>query len=150
MSPLARDVFEKFAKDSDLRVTAEPMYSAPRDVLQPPADSEQCFVVTLYAGRSESESIKLVYVSSLSESHAPCVRDVLWWLAADAWALEQANRTIGDWAASYGYAVDDAATKRLFDIHFRQTATLRDLIGPDAFRRLLALYSAEVSLQKST
>ena len=145
---VVRDPFEAFAERSGLRLRAQSIYSAPRDVLHPPSDSEQTFLVTLHKEGQQDKSIALVFLLSMAEERSPGVREVLWWLAADAWALEQSNGRINDWAAGYSYAAD-TATKRLFEIHSRQTAALRELVGPDAFRKLLELYSAEVSPQNS-
>ena len=143
--PAARDPFEAFAERSGLRLRAQSIYSAPRDVLDPPSDSEQHFLVRLEKEGQQEEAIALVFLLPMADARSPGLRDVLWWLAADAWALQQANGRITDWATGYGYPAADKATERLFEIQARQVAALRDLVGPDAFRRLLEVYSSEVS-----
>ena len=147
MSASARDAFEEFAEESRLRITAEPLYSAPRDVLHPPQDAELCFLVTLCSAARDAGAVRVAYFAPLADVRPPGPRDVLWWLAADAWALEEAKGDLASWAAGYGYPVD-AATEQLFEIHTRQATALRDLLGPESCQRLLALYTAQVSVRK--
>jgi hypothetical protein len=147
MSASARDVFVGFAEESRLRITTEPLYSAPRDVLQAPQDVELCFLVTLCGTTREERSVRLAYFAPLSNPSPPGPREVLWWLAADSWALEEAKGNIADWAAGYGYELD-SATEQLFQIHTRQAAALRELLGPENCQRLLALYATEASLSR--
>ena len=142
---VARDPFEAFAERSGLRMRADSVYSAPRDVLHPPADSEQAFLVTLTRKSRPDESLFLVYFLPMTEEQLPGVRDVLWWLAADGWAIEKAENELAPWATGYGYAIDDPATARLFSIHKRQQAELRKLLGDDQHAELLGLYCSEVS-----
>lgn len=72
------------------------------------------------------------------------MRDVLWWLAGDAWAVERARGDREVWAATYGYPPTDAATARLFERHTRQTACLAALLGRSDYARLVALYDADI------
>ena len=73
------------------------------------------------------------------------MRDALWWLAADAWAIERADGDMERWASTYDYPLESAATKRLFERQLRQTSTLRALLCGDQYRQLLELYEGEVS-----
>jgi len=56
------------------------------------------------------------------------VRDALWWLAADAWAIERAEGNMERWASTYDYPAQSAATARLFDRQMRRTKALRALL----------------------
>ena len=145
MSPLQPDPFEGFAGDCGLRMTAEPLYSAPRDVLHPPTESDQQFLVTLRRATIEEPSLRLAFATPLSDRQPPSHRDVLWWLASDAWAIREAGGDLKRWATSLGYPAKDDATARLFDQHARQSAGLEALIGQERFERLLAIYSAEIA-----
>ena len=144
---VARDPFEAFAERSGLRMRAESVYSAPRDVLHPPADSDQAFLVTLNRESRPDDSLSFVYFLPMTEEKLPGVRDVLWWLAADGWAIDKAENDLAAWATGYGYAIDDPATARLFSIHRRQQAALRKLLGDGQHAELLGLYCSEVSSQ---
>lgn len=77
------------------------------------------------------------------------MREVLWWVAGDAWVLERANHDPVDWAATYGYATTDEAVSWLFEQARRQATALAKLLGPADMKRLLALYEAEVGPSRS-
>lgn len=149
MSPTSPDSFQHFAAEYGLRMTSEMLYSAPRDVLHPPAESDQAFLVTLRRNESGRTPVRLVFLTPLSEHKSPTHRDILWWLAADAWALREANGSLEKWAASHGYPSDDSATERRFDEHSRVVDAVRALLGKEGFDQLLALHSAEVSLSEA-
>lgn len=138
------DQFEAFAEHCGLRMEHELLYVAPRDVLHPPSDSDQYFLVTL-SGPAGDLPVRLVYAIPLTDADAPGVRDVLWWLAGDAWALEQTGRILDAWAAHYGYPPADSATRRLFELHVRQATALDALLGPVDYRRLITLYGLQVA-----
>jgi len=145
MSPGSLDQFEDFAAESGLLMTTDRVYSAPRDVLHAPDVSDQCFLITLRARDPESAHLTIVFQTPLTQLEPPAYRDVLWWLAADGWALRESNGILQKWAKAYGYPVDDPATTRLFETHARATAELQSLLGTERYRRLLAIYGAEVS-----
>ena len=149
MSPGSLDQFEDFAAESGLLMTADRVYSAPRDVLHAPDVSEQCFLVTLRTRTPESAPQTIVFQAPLTQLEPPAYRDVLWWLAADGWALRESNGILQKWAKAYGYPVDDPATTRLFETHSRATGELKSILGMERYRRLLALYGAEVSSRGS-
>jgi hypothetical protein len=149
MSPSLPDPFERFAVQCGFRMATEALYAAPRDVLHPPADSDQYFLVTLRppetGGEPGANPLRLVFLAPLADPEPPSCRDVLWWLAADAWAIGQAHGAMLQWAAGYGYPPDDPATARLFEQHAGQAAALEALLGRQNYEQLLALYRAEVS-----
>ena len=145
MSSGSLDPFEDLAAECGLVMTAETVYSAPRDVVHAPDVSDQCFLVTLRTPAPESSPLTIVFQAPLTQLEPPAHRDVLWWLAADGWALHEANGILQKWAKAYGYPVDDPATTRLFETHVRAAAELKSLLGMERYRRLLALYGAEVS-----
>ena len=144
MSPSQTDPFERFAGECGLRMTAEPLYSAPRDVLHPPAESDQQFLVTLRGARSDEPSVRLAFAAPLTDRDPPSHRDVLWWLAADTWAIKEAEGDQRRWAGGYGYP-DDEPTARLFDQHVRQMVSLEALLGKERLERLLAIYGSEIA-----
>lgn len=139
-----RDPFEAFAQRCGLRVRAEPVYSAPRDVLHPPADSDQAFLVTLHRERRPDETLSFVYFLPMTEERPPGIREVLWWLAADGWAIQEAQNELAVWAAGNGYSAEEQATARLFLTHRRQHTALRKLLGDGGHAELLGLHCSEV------
>ena len=143
------DPFERFAEQFDLRIDAEPLCVAPRDVLAPLDDVDQHFLVTLTRSGSES-LVRLVFLTPVRTSGGPGMRDVLWWVAGDAWALDRADQNLTEWAATYGYPEADDATVWLFDQARRQAAALAKLLGDSNLRRLLDLYEAEVGPSRSS
>jgi hypothetical protein len=143
------DPFERFASECELRVAVEALSVAPRDVLAPPDDADEYFLVTLTGPRPDAGSLRLLIVIPPTDKRAaPTARDALWWLAADAWAIERAEGSMERWASMYDYSRESAATARLFDRQMRQTATLRALVCGDRYRQLLELYEREVSSSK--
>jgi len=146
MMSAVSDPFERFASECELRVAIEALSIAPRDVLAPPADADEYFLVTLTGPRPEAGSIRLLIVIPSTEKRAaPTARDALWWLAADAWAIERAEGNMERWASTYEYPVQSVATVRLFDQQMRQTNALRALLCGDRYQRLLELYEGQVS-----
>lgn len=140
------DPFERFASECELSVAVEPLSVAPRDVLAPPADADEYFLVTVSGSRAEAGSIHLVIVIPPTEKRAsPTARDALWWLAADAWAIERAEGNMERWASMYDYPLQSAATARLFERQLRQTSRLHELLCGNQYRQLLELYEREVS-----
>ena len=138
------DPFERLAADCGLRLTAEVLYAAPRDVLHPPADSDRCLLVTLHTLRADTEPLRLIFLAPLGASDEPFVRDILWWLAADAWAMARSGGVLGVWAAEYGYAPEESATIALFELHARQAAALATFLGTENYERLLALHTSQL------
>jgi hypothetical protein len=139
------DAFERFAEECGLHLTAEPLCVAPRDVLAPLGAMEQHFLVELSRPSSDTAPVRLIFITPVTEPTTPATRDVLWWLAGDAWALERGDRSLEHWAATYGYPPDESATARLFDQCVRQANALAEVLGELDCRRLLTLYEAEVS-----
>jgi hypothetical protein len=138
--------FERFAAECELSVSVEAISVAPRDVVASPADADEYFLVTLTGPRAEAGSIHLLIVIPPTDKRAaPTARDALWWLAADAWAIERADGDVARWASTYDYPLESAATKRLFERQLRQTSTLRALLCGNQYHQLLELYEGEVS-----
>ncbi len=145
MTSAVSDPFERFASECELRVEVEALSIAPRDVLASPTDADEYFLVTVSASRADAGSIRLIIVIPPTEKRtAPTARDALWWLAADAWAIERAEGNLERWAAIYDYPLESAATARLFERQLRQTSTVRKLLCGQ-YQRLLELYEGEVS-----
>jgi hypothetical protein len=88
--------------------------------------------------------VRAVYVGPFADAAPPDARDVLWWLAADAWAVERCGRDPTAWAALHDHPVDDPASRRLFQLHVEQSDALMRVLGRDAYERLLALHRAEL------
>ena len=146
MTAAVSDPFERFATECELRVAVESLSIAPRDVLAPPADADEYFLVTLTGPRPDAGSIRLLIVISPSDKRAaPTARDALWWVAADAWAIERAEGDMKRWAGTYEYPPENVATARLFERQMRQTSALRALLCKEHYQRLLEMYEREVS-----
>src|SRR5213594_4339724 len=146
MMPAVSDPFERFAAECELSVSVEAISVAPRDVVASPADADEHFLVTLTGPRAEAGSIHLLIVIPPTDKRAePTARDALWWLAADAWAIERSEGDIERWASMYDYPVENAATARVFERQVRQTKALRALLCGDKYQRLLELYEGQVS-----
>ena len=139
------DPFKQFADQCGLRMDAEPLCVAPRDVLAPLDAVEQHFLVTLTRAEVASPSVRMIFLTPVTAGGDPSLRDVLWWLAGDSWALEQAEGNLVDWAATYGYPPEAEATAWLFEQSGRQAAALRSLLGDPDMKRLMTLYGAEVA-----
>lgn len=139
------DPFVRFATQCGLQLTAVDLLAAPRDVLAPPCELEWHTLVTLSRAREEDASIRAVFVTQASDPRPPSLRDVLWWLSADAWAIEQSTRDLVQWSGTYRYPDDDPATLRLFRLHVEQAKALGALLGETAYRALLAIYEAQVA-----
>lgn len=139
-----QDSFSEFATENGLRLAASDVAAAPRDVAAPPSELERYTLVTMTSRRADRTPVILLFVSEQSAPHAPSMRDVLWWLAADSWAVEHSGRTIDVWAEIYAYPASDIATLRLFRLHVSQADRLESLLGSDAYRDLLALYRSEL------
>jgi hypothetical protein len=135
------DAFERFAVQCGLRLESEPVLAAPRDVLTPLSDADQHHLVSL-RGRS-GDMLQVIFITPQIASAPPRMRDVLWWLAADAWAVERSGRSIARWAGVHGYPLETDATAQLFNQHVAQAQTLSTVLGDENYRRLLALYEAE-------
>jgi len=146
MMSAVSDPFERFAAECELSVSVEAISCAPRDVVASPVDADEYFLVTLSGPRADAGSIRVVIVMPpTDERKSPTVRDALWWLAADAWAIERADGDMERWASLYDYPLESAATRRLFERQLRQTSTLRALLCGNQYQQLLELYEAEVS-----
>lgn len=139
------DAFARFAEQCDLCLSADCVGSAPRDVLLPLEEAEQHFIVTLARRDAPTPTLRLVFVTPLVEPDPPSVRDVLWWLAGDAWAVEKTAAGVDGWAALYGYPAAHEATGRVFKQHAERASALAALLGEVGYRRLLALYDASLS-----
>lgn len=140
------DPFQAFAAELGLRVTTEELSAAPRDVLASPADQDRYFLVTVAGPRETAGQVRMLFVTGADESQ-PSMRDILWWLASDSWAVEESGRDYARWAAVYRYAADDLVGARLFRMHASQADATRALVGDAAYRRLLRLYQTEVAHQ---
>lgn len=139
------DAFDQFADECALRLTAEPLCVAPRDVLTPLEALDQHFLVSLTKHGGAHPPVRLVFLTPVKSGSGPSMRDVLWWVAGDAWVLGRASRDIAAWAATYGYPAKDEATVWLFEQSSRQAGALAKLLGDADMRRLMTLYEAEVA-----
>src|SRR5690606_5687727 len=101
-------------------MTAEPLCVAPRDMLAPLDDLERHYLVSLTRSGAAGPPVRLVFLAPLRTLGGPSIRDVLWWVAGDAWALARADHDLTEWAATYGYPETDEATVWLFEQARRQ------------------------------
>ncbi|MQA91095.1 MAG: hypothetical protein GEU90_12800 [Gemmatimonas sp.] len=140
----ASESLEQFADECGLRLFAEPLCASPRDVLAPLGSVEQHFVVSLTRAGSPEPPVRLVFMVPATSVAEPQRRDVLWWVAGDAWILERSDRDVATWAATFGYPPEEPGTRRLFNQAVRQSAALAALLGESDMRRLMELYGAKV------
>ena len=144
------DAFDQFADECGLRMTAEPLCVAPRDVLAPLEGLDQHFLVSLSRLGVIEATVRLVFLTPVTSRSGPSIRDVLWWMAGDAWVLERADGDINAWAATYGYPSTDEPTVWLFDQASRQSKDLERLLGGADMKRLLALYETEMGPSRTS
>lgn len=140
------DPFQAFATQIDLQVATEELSAAPRDVLAPPSDQDRYYLITLSTPREVAGQVRTLFITGSNEN-PPSTRDVLWWLASDSWAVEEADRKYERWATTYRYSADDPASARIFHSHANQADAARALMGDTAYRRLLNLYQTEIAHQ---
>ena len=150
MSPNFPDSFERLAVECGVRIAVEELYTAPRDIMCPPADGEQCLLVTLRGMRGGQTALRFAYLAPLAQGAFPTLRDVLWWLASDSWAIEKTGGDQSAWADLHGFPAHDPASSLLFDRHVRLAGDLRALLGPQDYERLIALYARDVSVTTPT
>lgn len=139
------DAFVRFAAHCGLRMSAVDLPAAPRDVLAPPRDLEWHILVTLSRASEVEPPIHTLFVTEASDLRPLSLRDVLWWLSADSWAVEQVARDFHRWSATYRYPDDDPATLRLFRLHVEQAKVLAALLGEPGYQELLAIYESELA-----
>src|SRR5690348_16305127 len=101
--PQHHDPFEEFASRLVLRITTEELVAAPRDVLAPPSESERYVLATLSGPSADRDALRMLFVTEPADVDSPTMRDVLWWLSSDSWAVEHAGRNYADWACIYHY-----------------------------------------------
>jgi hypothetical protein len=133
------DPFERFADECGLRLTAEPLRVAPRDLLAPVDTVEQHFLVSLSRTGTGVDPMHVIFLTPAAGGASPSIRDALWWVAGDAWVIEQSEGRLDRWAATYGYPVENDATARLFEQFARQSSALSRLLGDADLRRLLSI-----------
>ena len=140
---LPTDPFEQLATDCGLRVSAERVRLAPRDLAAPADEVEQCYLITV-AGVEGGTVARLAFVRALQDPSPPSVRDALWWLASDAWAVERSGGDLTRWAASQRLTLTDTAVGREFAHYSAQSRALALALGAAAYQRLLAIYESSV------
>ena len=142
-TPVPTDPFEQLAAECGLRVSVERLSLAPRDLAAPPDEAERSYLVTLM-GAEGGVAARLVFVTSLREANAPGLRDALWWLASDAWAIERSGGDVGNWAATHNLTSTTTVATAEFDYYRTQARMLAAGLGDETYRRLLDLYGSEV------
>lgn len=149
MTRVRSDQFADFAARHGLRVEREELAAAPRDVVAPPRELDSHTLLTLRSGTADSEPLRMLLVSDASDMRTASIRDALWWLSADSWAIEHSGRDFRQWVTIYGYPDAEPATLRLFRLHLRQAEKLAVLLGASLYRELLAIYQAEIAARPS-
>jgi hypothetical protein len=139
----SQDTFEQFARTSGLQIATTPLNAAPRDLAAPADEHESYTLVELRRDGLESP-LRVLFLSEASCTEPPSLRDVLWWLASDAWAIERGEWDATKWRSVLRYSTDSDASARLFNLHRSQTEMLSALLGEDAYRDLLAKYAAQL------
>lgn len=144
MRPSLPDAFASLATEAGLLIQSEALHLAPRDVAAAPSEMEQYYLVVLSRQGDADQEVRLIFATPIAEHREPSMRDVLWWLAGDAWSIECAGGKLTEWAAHHGYSTRDAGTAALFDLSVRQTSSLRALLGAGLYARIIAAYDVEV------
>lgn len=137
------DAFCEFAKDRGLHFSAKDVNAAPRDVTAAPDELERYTLASLTAADG-ADAIQMVFITDQLDGRPLSMRDVLWWVAADTWAVEQSGRDFARWAVLYRHAADSAAASRMFQLHVKQADALLTLLGESNYRALLTLYRTEL------
>jgi hypothetical protein len=140
---LPTDPFEQLAAECGLRVSVERVSLAPRDLAAPPDESERCYLITV-AGPEGGTAARLAFVRPLQDPTPPSVRDALWWLASDAWAVERSAGDMSRWATIQRLTLADTTSEREFDHYSAQSRALALALGAEAYQRLLAAYESSV------
>jgi hypothetical protein len=109
----------------------------------PPEEADRSYLVTLI-GAEGGTAARLVIVTSLLESRLPGLREALWWLASDAWAIERSAGDVAKWAASHGLTNAATIATAEFDHYGTQARLLAAVLGEDTYRRLLDAYETYV------
>lgn len=138
------DAYARFARQHGLEIHIDELYSAPRDVSAPPSELDRHMLVTLNSAHADRQPILALFVLPPDFEGRPSIRDVLWWLASDAWAIEQAGSSRERWTTMHQYPVDGQAAANLFLLHQRQSIALAALLGADAYKALLEIHQAQV------
>ena len=138
------DAFCEFARSRGLEFSAADINAAPRDVTASADELEWHRLVSLSC-RTSDRPIQLVFTTDQLDTRPLSIRDVLWWLSSDSWAVERARRDLARWAELYHQSTDSIGASRLFQVHVRQADALRDLLGEADYRVLLSLYQAELT-----
>ena len=144
MSSSQRDIFARCAAECQLALRAHPLVGGPRDVLADLEETDHFYLVTL-GSRVSDATLQTIFVKPAVNASPPDLRDVLWWLASDAWVVRQSGREREQWAREHRYPPGAEATARLFEQHLLQNDALVRLLGEAEYQRLLALYDAESS-----
>ena len=142
MPTLPTDPFEQLAAECGIRISVERVSLAPRDLAAPPDESERCYLITV-AGPEGGTAARLAFVRSLQDPSPPSVRDALWWLASDAWAVDRSGGDVSRWAAVHRLTLT-TTIEREFDHYAAQSRALALALGADAYQRLLAAYESSV------
>jgi len=140
---LPTDPFEQLAAECGLRISVERISLAPRDLAAPPDESERCYLITV-VGPEGGTAARLAFVRALQDLTPPSVRDVLWWLASDAWAVERSGGDVARWATMQRLTPTDATVVEEFDHYRAQSQSLALVLGSDVYQRLLAAYESSV------
>lgn len=138
------DPFESFAAEHRLQLKADELVLAPRDVAASPEELGRQFLITIFGPRDDVGSVRLIFSIDSSPEHPPATRDVLWWLASDAWAVEKSNHDYRRWITMHGYD-DDVSSLRAFRLHEQQSNALAGLLGIQPYRELIALHDQQVA-----
>ena len=140
---LPTDPFEQLAAACGLRISEERISLAPRDLAAPPDESEGCYLITV-TGPEGRTAARLAFVRALQDRNPPGVRDALWWLASDAWAVERSGADVTRWATMQRLTLTGTTVEREFEHYSAQSRALASALGSDAYQQLLAAYESSV------
>jgi hypothetical protein len=129
---------DRFVKKHHVSMTCEGVDRNPLmegDEWSRTADHWRCKIVARAGGKKRTLN---TYFSKGSGHHGaePKITEVFSALSLDAMGFENA-RDFEDWASEYGYSADSRKAEKAYTVVGKQAASLKQLLGEDAFQELL-------------
>jgi len=124
---------DQFIEEQQLEMSVRPVKRNPHMLEQLPRNFE-CTITVV--GRGYHEPMTAYFSQGSAHKKNPTLAEVLDCLASDASGVDNA-RSFEDWANEYGYDADSRRAEKTYRICQKQTASLRNLLGRDAYATLL-------------
>ena len=124
---------DQFIKEQQLEMNVLPVKRNPHMSEQLPRNFE-CTITVV--GKGYHEPMTVYFSQGSAHKKKPTLAEVLDCLASDASGVDNV-RSFEDWASEYGYDTDSRRAEKTYRICQKQTASLRHLLGCDAYETLL-------------